>query len=137
MTRAFFLLSAVLFWASTTFANSGSLEEYGVGNKAQLTTNTTYRFMTWNIYKGGIDGLYTDYGYFVDTVDFIATQEFLLNSDQEELISNKQNYHWAFAKSFESGDGWTLMTKSGIFTAQYEHTLVITKGKPLIMTLPA
>ncbi|MBL7545232.1 MAG: type I methionyl aminopeptidase [Bdellovibrionaceae bacterium] len=38
---------------------------------------------------------------------------------------------------FESGDGWTLMTKSGIFTAQYEHTLVITKGKPLIMTLPA
>jgi len=36
---------------------------------------------------------------------------------------------------FQSGDGWTLVTKSGIFTAQYEHTLVITKGKPLIMTL--
>lgn len=26
---------------------------------------------------------------------------------------------------------------SGIFTAQFEHTRVITKGKPLIMTLPA
>ncbi|MCO5113107.1 MAG: type I methionyl aminopeptidase [Bdellovibrionaceae bacterium] len=38
---------------------------------------------------------------------------------------------------FDSGDGWTLMTNPGIFTAQYEHTLVITKGKPLIMTLPA
>lgn len=38
---------------------------------------------------------------------------------------------------FENGDGWTLMTKPGIFTAQYEHTLVITKGAPLIMTLPA
>jgi methionyl aminopeptidase len=38
---------------------------------------------------------------------------------------------------FDKGDGWTLMTKRGIFTAQYEHTLVITKGKPLIMTLPA
>lgn len=38
---------------------------------------------------------------------------------------------------FDSGDGWTLITKPGIFTAQYEHTLVITKGKPLIMTLPA
>lgn len=37
---------------------------------------------------------------------------------------------------FENGDGWTLVTDSGIFTAQYEHTLVITKGKPLIMTLP-
>jgi methionyl aminopeptidase len=38
---------------------------------------------------------------------------------------------------FDSGDGWTLMTNPGIFTAQYEHTLVITKGHPLIMTLPA
>lgn len=38
---------------------------------------------------------------------------------------------------FENGDGWTLVTKPGIFTAQYEHTIVITKGKPLIMTLPA
>lgn len=36
---------------------------------------------------------------------------------------------------FETGDGWTLATPRGIFTAQYEHTLVITKGKPLIMTL--
>ena len=38
---------------------------------------------------------------------------------------------------FENGDGWTLVTNPGIFTAQYEHTLVITKGKPLIMTLTA
>jgi len=38
---------------------------------------------------------------------------------------------------FETGDGWTLATHPGVFTAQYEHTLVITKGKPLIMTLPA
>ncbi|MEZ0392150.1 MAG: type I methionyl aminopeptidase [Pseudobdellovibrionaceae bacterium] len=38
---------------------------------------------------------------------------------------------------FENGDGWTLVTNPGIFTAQYEHTLVITKGQPLIMTLPA
>jgi methionyl aminopeptidase len=38
---------------------------------------------------------------------------------------------------FDSGDGWTLVTHPGVFTAQYEHTMVITKGKPLIMTLPA
>lgn len=36
---------------------------------------------------------------------------------------------------FDGGDGWTLKTNPGIFTAQYEHTIVITKGKPLIMTL--
>lgn len=37
----------------------------------------------------------------------------------------------------ENGDGWTLVTKPGIFTAQYEHTIVITDDMPLIMTLPA
>lgn len=37
---------------------------------------------------------------------------------------------------FDGGDGWTLKTNPGVFTAQYEHTLVITKGMPLIMTLP-
>jgi methionyl aminopeptidase len=36
---------------------------------------------------------------------------------------------------FETGDGWTLATGKKFLTAQYEHTLVITKGKPLIMTL--
>lgn len=38
---------------------------------------------------------------------------------------------------FDTGDGWTLATHPGIFTAQFEHTMVITKDKPLIMTLPA
>jgi methionyl aminopeptidase len=38
---------------------------------------------------------------------------------------------------FDTGDGWTLATKAKQMTAQYEHTLVITKGRPLIMTLPA
>jgi methionyl aminopeptidase len=38
---------------------------------------------------------------------------------------------------FDTGDGWTLATSKRYLTAQYEHTLVITKGKPLIMTLPA
>lgn len=38
---------------------------------------------------------------------------------------------------FETGDGWTLATSKKYLTAQYEHTMVITKGQPLIMTLPA
>lgn len=37
---------------------------------------------------------------------------------------------------YDNGDGWTLITDPGVFTAQYEHTLVITKGMPLVMTLP-
>lgn len=37
---------------------------------------------------------------------------------------------------YDKGDGWTLTTDSGIYTAQFEHTLVITNGAPLIMTLP-
>lgn len=35
-----------------------------------------------------------------------------------------------------SHDGWTLSTGHGSRSAQYEHTMVITQGRPLIMTLP-
>ncbi|MDR3607889.1 MAG: type I methionyl aminopeptidase [Oligoflexia bacterium] len=38
---------------------------------------------------------------------------------------------------FDTGDGWTLATNKRYLTAQYEHTMVITKGRPIIMTLPA
>lgn len=38
---------------------------------------------------------------------------------------------------FDAGDGWTLATSRKHLTAQYEHTMVITKGRPLVMTLPA
>ena len=37
---------------------------------------------------------------------------------------------------FDTGDGWTLATSKKYLTAQYEHTMVITKGSPLVMTLP-
>lgn len=36
----------------------------------------------------------------------------------------------------EAEDGWTLLNRQGSFTAQYEHTLIVTRGEPLIMTLP-
>jgi methionyl aminopeptidase len=38
---------------------------------------------------------------------------------------------------FDKGDGWTLVTEKKFISAQYEHTLVITKDKPIILTLPA
>jgi methionyl aminopeptidase len=31
-------------------------------------------------------------------------------------------------------DGWTLLTGDGNRSAQYEHTIVITRGKPLVLT---
>ncbi|MEQ9366644.1 MAG: type I methionyl aminopeptidase [Leptospirales bacterium] len=34
----------------------------------------------------------------------------------------------------EEADGWTLTTGDGSFVAQYEHTLVITDGAPIILT---
>lgn len=37
----------------------------------------------------------------------------------------------------DGDDGWTLLTDRRYVSAQFEHTLVITKGAPLVMTLPS
>lgn len=34
----------------------------------------------------------------------------------------------------EKGDGWTLVADDGGYVAQYEHTVVVTDGDPLVMT---
>jgi methionyl aminopeptidase len=34
----------------------------------------------------------------------------------------------------ESGNGWTLETVDGSLAAQYEHTIVITRGHPIVIT---
>ncbi len=46
----------------------------------------------------------------------------------ETFISTKACY------VHEAADGWTLLTKDRSFVAQHEHTLVVTDGKPLILT---
>ncbi|MDQ0926622.1 methionine aminopeptidase [Bacillus atrophaeus] len=35
----------------------------------------------------------------------------------------------------ESGDGWTFKTPDKSLVAQVEHTIVITKDKPIILTM--
>ncbi len=40
-------------------------------------------------------------------------------------------------EAVEEADGWTLTTPEGFLSAQFEHTLVITRGEPLVMTLPS
>jgi methionyl aminopeptidase len=34
----------------------------------------------------------------------------------------------------EADDGWTLLTAAGNFSAQYEHTIVVTRGAPIVLT---
>ena len=36
----------------------------------------------------------------------------------------------------EADDGWSLMQPPGTLTAQYEHTMVIRDGRPLVVTIP-
>lgn len=37
-------------------------------------------------------------------------------------------------KVFESNDGWTIKTEDGSPAAHFEHSLVITRGKPIVLT---
>jgi len=34
----------------------------------------------------------------------------------------------------KGGDGWALITADGSLAAQYEHTIVVTRGEPLVLT---
>jgi methionyl aminopeptidase len=36
----------------------------------------------------------------------------------------------------EKSDGWSLKTVDSTIAAQFEHTVIITKGEPIILTLP-
>ena len=38
------------------------------------------------------------------------------------------------SRSVTASDGWTLTTPDGSLSAQYEHTIVITRGRPLVLT---
>jgi methionyl aminopeptidase len=33
-----------------------------------------------------------------------------------------------------TGDGWTIATADGALSAHHEHTVVITRGRPLVIT---
>jgi methionyl aminopeptidase len=35
---------------------------------------------------------------------------------------------------YEDDDGWTLRTTDGSIGAQFEHTLVVTHGAPIVLT---
>jgi methionyl aminopeptidase len=35
----------------------------------------------------------------------------------------------------EAADGWTLVGAPGNLSAQFEHTLVVTRGEPILLTV--
>jgi methionyl aminopeptidase len=37
-------------------------------------------------------------------------------------------------ESYEDNDGWTIRTVDGSLSAHFEHTLVVTKGEPILLT---
>jgi methionyl aminopeptidase len=46
----------------------------------------------------------------------------------EPLVAERSTATW------EDRDGWTIRTRHGDMAAHYEHTLVITAGKPILLT---
>ena len=46
----------------------------------------------------------------------------------EPFLSTKSTH------TVEANDGWTLITSIGNFSAQYEHTVIVTRGNPIVVT---
>jgi methionyl aminopeptidase len=46
----------------------------------------------------------------------------------EPFLSTGGTHAWTGA------DGWTLRTDDGSLAAQFEHTIVVTSGRPLVLT---
>ncbi|MFD2247020.1 type I methionyl aminopeptidase [Pontibacter ruber] len=63
--------------------------------------------------------------------DRFNTQRFRKNTvvAVETFISTKGSY------TRDKGDGWTLLADKGGFVAQHEHTILITDGEPIILTM--
>ena len=38
------------------------------------------------------------------------------------------------ARAVEDRDGWTMKTSNGSLSAHFEHTVVITDGRPILLT---
>ncbi len=43
-------------------------------------------------------------------------------------------FNMGVGRIFQEKDGWTLSTPDGSLSAQFEHTVVVTRGKPVIVT---
>jgi len=37
-------------------------------------------------------------------------------------------------RALQAADGWTIKTADGSWAAHYEHTVVVTRGTPILLT---
>ncbi|MEO8606284.1 MAG: type I methionyl aminopeptidase [Chloroflexota bacterium] len=70
--------------------------------------------------KPSIPGFYTKRARDIMTEGMVFTIE--------PFVSTKSN------RIITMSDGWTLKTPDGSLVAQYEHTVIITKGRPILVT---
>ena len=63
----------------------------------------------------------------VDTA--VGQIQSLLDGWAAAIVANDAERIGAFAE-----DGWTLVGRSGNLSAQYEHTMIITRGAPVVVT---
>lgn len=54
--------------------------------------------------------------------------------EEGQVITIEPFLSTAAEQTTTADDGWTLLTGRGNFSAQYEYTMVITKGKPIVTT---
>lgn len=109
------MIKSLILWVSFTSAifydfsvpDRALMEEYGRGTTTQLLPQQTYTLTSWNVYKGGIEGMYKDLAQIMNESDFVNIQEFLLNEQQSKMIEDFSSFSWVFAKSFKDNEEWT------------------------------
>jgi endonuclease/exonuclease/phosphatase (EEP) superfamily protein YafD len=102
-----FFSNASLFNMELASPTQNLLLEFGHAPVLSTKSSPDFVLTSWNIYKGGMDGVYDDLEYMIEQSDFVLLQEFLLGSEQEEQIEKLTHLHWAVAKSFKDSGEWT------------------------------
>lgn len=101
------LPSAHAFFTDFDNQSADILAIYGQAPEMSHKSTNSFVLTSWNIYKGGMSGLYSDLDRIIAESDFVLMQEFLLGPEQEAQIGKSNGVHWAFAKSFKDSGEWT------------------------------
>jgi endonuclease/exonuclease/phosphatase (EEP) superfamily protein YafD len=127
-------ISSAFFFDYDIPTSGDLLQEWGTSPKSALSTTDTYSLVTWNIYKGGIQGLYTDLDFLQKNTTFVVMQEFLLNEEQEEMITEADAQYWALAKSFQDSGEWTGVATTSQWQAKKSLPLKSPDSEPFAGT---
>lgn len=98
----------------------------------QTAKRKGFRVIT-NLCSHGVGGALHEepeeiYGYFEPRDRRVLKEGMVITI--EPFLSNRNR------EVTDGGDGWTLVGRPGSLSAQYEHSMVITRGQPIILTQP-